>query len=600
MPLIVWIVTVLADQVTPYPLPVGDTASSVYSVTVNGTSVPVSNSRDASYAHFAFTGTARVVVTVSQAVNSYRLSPAAADVVPQARGSTIEWTLNRPRKLILHHVNGLAEKLCILAEPPEEDPPRAGDPGVVVLGGVDATGATDVSAGLQAALDSVPAGGTLCIPAGRYGFTTLQMRTGRNVYLAPGSALVASGTGASPGPTAQVSFTGVTDVTVSGRGVIDGRGYALRKAVNGREEGRSLISVAHGATSSRVNLSGILVRNPPVYSCIVFNTVDWRFSNVKFITDADFANRDGIAPHNSRRLIVDDCFFLTSDDCFVVSTTRPDIDLDAVVKNCVMYNSFSGAFIRHGPWIGDNTRGFTAENIDMIQGCEKAGNEAAIAFYAGGALRDVRYRNIRVEDPRGRLIYMVTDWKDHYAGVQRGSVSGVVFERLTCDGKGLVHLKGAGPSESIGQVAFMDFTYRGKAVLGPKDCDFAASGAVKDVTFVAGSSPVVSLSTSSLDVDSRTPAEVMVTRSTTTAMPLTVGLRVRGTAKAGIHYAALPASVTIPANERSARLTVQARGAPLPGGRATILVDLDHSRSRDYMLGSEYRVQLTLVDQRTE
>lgn len=195
---------------------------------------------------------------------------------------------------------------------------------------------------------------------------------------------------------------------------------------------------------------------------------------------------------------------------------------------------------------------------------------------------------------------MVTDWKDHYAGVQRGSVSGVVFERLTCEGKGLVHLKAAGPSESIGPVTFVDFTYRGKAVLGPKDCDFAASGAVKEVTFVGGSAPVVSLSTSSSEVDPRSPTELRVTRSTVTPMPLTVGLRVRGTGKGGVDYAALPAAVTIPANERTARLTVQARKAPQLGDRATILVDLDHSVSRDYMLGSEYRVQLTLVERRTE
>lgn len=471
--LIAWMATVLAGQVTPYPLPVGDTPSSVYRVKVNGTDVPVSNSRDASYAHFAFSGTARVAVTVSQAVKSYRLSPAPADLAPTVRGSTIEWTMTRPRKLILHHVNELDEKLCILADPPEEDPPRPGDPGVVVLSGVDATGATDV--------------------------------------------------------------------TVRSRGVIDGRGYALRKAVNGREEGRSLISVAHGGSSSRVTLRDVIIRNPPVYSCIVFDTVDGRFSNVKFITDSDYANRDGIAPHNARRLIVDDCFFLTSDDCIAYSTTRPGLDLEAVVKNCVLYNTVSGAFIRHGPWIGDGTRGFTAENIDMIQGCEKAGNEAGIAFYAGGALRDIRYRNIRVENPRGRLIYMVTDWKDHDAGPRRGSISGVVFERLTCEGKGLIHLKAAGPSESIGPVAFMDFTYRGKGVLRPEDCDFAASGEVRGITFVAGSSPVVSLSASSPEVEDRSSAELRVTRSTagrsspsaTTTSPGSAAARARRSGRCG-------------------------------------------------------------------
>jgi len=586
-------------SVTPYPLPIGDAASSVFSVTVNGTNIPVSNSRDASYAHFAFTGTAQVAVTVSQAVQSFRLSPAAAGAAPTVRGSVIEWTLTRPRKLILHHVNSLGEKLCVLADPPEEAPPRPGHPGVVVLDGVDATGATDVSAGLQAALDGVPEGGTLLIPPGRYAFTTFSMRSGKNCYLSPGSVLQASGVGKGPDSTAQISFTGVKNVTLSGCGVIDGRGYVLRKAVDGREEGRPLISVAHGGRSSNVTIRGVFIRNPPVYSCIVFDTSDWRFTNVKFISDADYANRDGIAPHNARGLIIDDCFFLTSDDCIAYSTTRSGIDLAAVVKNCVMYNSVSGAFIRLGPWIGDRTRNFTAENIDMIQGCEKAGNEAGIAIYAGGALNDIRFRNIRVEDPHGRLITMVTRWKDHYAGDKRGNITDVVFEQLSCDRKGAIDLKAAGQPESIAKIAFRDFTYLGTKVLRPQDCDFSSSGTVEDVTFSAGATPVVSIRPSAAEADARSPAELVVTRSSRSPSSLTVGPVVRGTAKAGIHYASLPAEVTIPANQESVRVAVTPLIAEDSDRRPTVLVDLDHSGSRSYLLGPDYRAQITLLASKT-
>ncbi len=591
--------TATPDSVTPYPLPFGDATSSVYSVTANGTSVPVSNSRDASYAHFAFTGTARVAVTVSQTVHAFRLSPAAAGAAPTIRGSVIEWTLTQPCKLILHHVNSLGEKLCILADPPEEAPPRPGVPGVVVLGGVDATGGTDVSAGLQAALDGVPEGGTLFIPAGRYGFTALSMRSGKNCYLAPGSVLQASEIGKAPGSTAQLSFTGVNNVTLSGGGVIDGRGYALRKAVGGREEGRPLISVAHGGRSCNVKIRGVFIRNPPVYSCIVFNTTGWRFTNVKFITDSDYANRDGLAPHNAQRLAVEDCLFLTSDDCIALSTTRPGIDLAAVVKNCVMYNSSSGAFIRLGPWIGDHTRNFTAENIDMIQGCEKAGNEAGMAIYAGGALEDIRFRNIRVEDPHGRLITMVTRWKDHYAGDKRGTIADVVFERLSCEGKGAIDLQAAGPTESIAKIAFRDFIYRGRKVLRPQDCDFSSSGTVDDVTFSAGATPVVSIRPSALEGAARSPAELVITRSSRSSSSLIVGLVVRGTVRAGVHYVPLPAQVAIPADQESVHVAVIPLNAEDPDRRSTVLVELDHSVTRSYLLGPDYRVQITLAASKT-
>ncbi|HLY72497.1 MAG TPA: hypothetical protein VKU80_00125, partial [Planctomycetota bacterium] len=59
-----------------------------------------------------------------------------------------------------------------------------------------------------------------------------------------------------------------------------------------------------------------------------------------------YADREGIAPHPARRLIVDDCLFLTSEDCIACSTARPGIELAAIIKKGVMYNSSSGALTR--------------------------------------------------------------------------------------------------------------------------------------------------------------------------------------------------------------------------------------------------------------
>jgi hypothetical protein len=131
---------VTPDAVTAIDLPPGDALSANYRVSVNGVSIPVAASRDASYARFAFTGTARVTVTYAKAITAYRLSPEAAGLASTVSGTSLSFTLDRPRKLILHHVNGTAEKLCLLAEAPETDPVRSGGPGVVTLSGVDATG----------------------------------------------------------------------------------------------------------------------------------------------------------------------------------------------------------------------------------------------------------------------------------------------------------------------------------------------------------------------------------------------------------------------------------------------------------------------------
>jgi hypothetical protein len=77
--------------------------------------------------------------------------------------------------------------------------------------------------------------------------------------------------------------------------------------------------------------------------------------------------------------------------------------------------------------------------------------------------------------------------------------------------------------------------------------------------------------------------------------PLIVGLTVRGTANPGLHYAPLPTTVTIPPNQRSVSLALHPMAPAAPGGPTTVLIELDHSASRGYLLGPDHRVQVALV-----
>jgi hypothetical protein len=582
------------DSVTAIALPPGDAMSTSYRVSVNGVRVPVAASRDASYARFAFTGTARVTVTCAAAITSYRLSPETAGIPAVVSGSALEFALDRPRKLILHHVDGITEKLCLLAEAPETEPVRSGDPGVVTLTGVDASGATDVTAAVQQAIDALLPGGTLLIPRGVYGFTTLRLKAATTVYLAMGAMLKA--TGSSQG---QVVLGGAHGAALRGQGVIDGDGDRHRAAVGGNENlCRPLLAVAAGQTTTGVTIDGLVLRNPPAWTAILFDTVDWRIQNLAIVCNDLYPNRDGIDPHNAEGLVLDDCLFLTSDDCIAYSTTRTNVNLRTVIKNSVMYNSNSGACVRIGPWIGDGTRNVTFENLDLIQGCELAGNEAALAIYAGGDLSDVRYRAIRAEDPRWRLATMVTSWIDFYAGAQSGSVTNVLFEDLSCREQGyLLFNPGAlGATPPIQNLAFTGFVYRGQTVSNPAGCDWSANGTPPSaVSFAPTAAPTVSLAMTSPAVSWPSAAKLVVSINAPAATATLVPLTVRSAGTSGTHFQTVPASVTIPAGLTAVRTVIRPLLPSYAGDRLAVVVEAEHSGARAYLLSQSYRAMTTLV-----
>src|SRR4051812_9291217 len=96
---------------TIYPKMPDAAASSTYGVTVNGQSVPVqlypTSTGNISFACFAFTGSANVVVTVNEAVSTFTLSPKSYNIPALVSGRTISLSLSKPQRLVLRNVNSL-------------------------------------------------------------------------------------------------------------------------------------------------------------------------------------------------------------------------------------------------------------------------------------------------------------------------------------------------------------------------------------------------------------------------------------------------------------------------------------------------------------
>ena len=103
--------------------------------------------------------------------------------------------------------------------------------------GIRSDGTTDNTTSIQKALDfiSEKGGGTLEFSVGRYLTGSIQLRDGVDIYLREGAVIVGStNIYAYKGAKGIFWGEGVKDVTIEGKGVIDGRGPALLDNIDGQ------------------------------------------------------------------------------------------------------------------------------------------------------------------------------------------------------------------------------------------------------------------------------------------------------------------------------------------------------------------------------
>lgn len=103
--------------------------------------------------------------------------------------------------------------------------------------GIRSDGTTDNTTSIQKALDfiSEKGGGTLEFSVGRYLTGSIQLRDGVDIYLREGAVIVGStNIYAYKGAKGIFWGEGVKDVTIEGKGVIDGRGPGLLDNIDGQ------------------------------------------------------------------------------------------------------------------------------------------------------------------------------------------------------------------------------------------------------------------------------------------------------------------------------------------------------------------------------
>ncbi|CAN5348097.1 hypothetical protein BH09VER1_BH09VER1_28070 [soil metagenome] len=404
--------TLLPYAPTPESVPSQD-----YTVTVDGQPIPVERLGAISYARFQFTGQVQVAIRASHPIAHSTISPVSYQIPATTTGDTLSFPLTQPRSLIIS-VDAL-DQLLLFADSPETDAPASSGPGIINLATylpphrpLD----TPVTAAFQKALDDTSAlhhgaGGTLYVPPGLYLTGQLTLRSHVHLYLPAGVLLrsVAPFTpqnfprqGTNPVDSSFLFISDATGASLTGRGVIDGNGLAVRQG-----DPTANVKLLRAVRSSALRISGLYFRNSSRWSLHLLHSDDVTLQDIKLINDTRgqptpqgfrkflVTNTDGLDIDASSHVTLRDSFIYTGDDATTIKVTgylhlqRPCDHI--TIQHNVLWSYKCG--IRIGDETRDDLHDITFRDNDIVH------SDRAIAIYSrdGGRLFNLNLLNNRTE-----------------------------------------------------------------------------------------------------------------------------------------------------------------------------------------------------------
>ncbi|HPG40052.1 MAG TPA: glycosyl hydrolase family 28 protein [bacterium] len=268
---------------------------------------------------------------------------------------------------------------------------------------VTGDGFTPETATIQKAINACAqnGGGTVYFPAGEYCTGTLQLFSNMNLFLEAGAVLLASTDTAAYDYQSQYGFGGsgagrktgllvaanAENITLSGHGVIDGRGEVFMKMAEMQSsagldrsytrQGQDYLHPRFGnadgpvmwkgsyeerpgtmvifANCKNINIQNITLRNSPNWSLHFANCDDADVDGISIDNNLLIPNSDGIDCYDSQNIRISNCDIRAGDDAIAVIGCK-----NLVVTNCTLLSRSAG--IRLG--YGDNDiKNCTFQNI---------------------------------------------------------------------------------------------------------------------------------------------------------------------------------------------------------------------------------------------
>lgn len=250
-------------------------------------------------------------------------------------------------------------------------------------------------------------GGTIYFPPGEYVTGTIELKSNMTLYLEGGCTILGSERPEDypmitketlpgynrEGHSGLVKAFKAKNVTITGRGTLDGRGYNWWDHPENEHRPRAVQPIL----CENVRISGITIINSAMWTvhpvCCTNVTID----GITINNPANSPNTDGINPESCSFVHISNCHVDVGDDCVTIKSGTEDDDLqkqypceNITVTNCTMYSGHGGVVI--GSEMSGGVKNVTISNC-VFNGTDR-GIRIKTRRKRGGSVEDIRVCNI--------------------------------------------------------------------------------------------------------------------------------------------------------------------------------------------------------------
>lgn len=440
-------------------------SSEGYQFTCEGEDIPIISFKHYHYVSFDMTKPVKVALKPGCPIHSFEISPKSRGIEGIENHGEICFTLTHSGYVMVR-IND-TERFFIFAEDPEELPVAAVN---IMDLGVDNTGKTDVTEQIQQAIEqTAQQGKTLFFPTGTYFCRQLRLVSDTHLHLSRGAVIQAQVCSPdnymSDDEVKTRKFIYIKDaqnVKITGRGIINGNGQALRATYGDLARMRLIMAV----NSSNIQLEGIMLQDPGSWNTQILKCRDVIIRRVKLMNDIDLSNTDGFDPDATCNMLIENCFAYCSDDNVAIKTTGNGgylEDVDGItVRGCVFLTKKSSLKV------GTETRGNSMRNI-VFENNDVLESDRGMALYVsdGAVFEHIQYISNRFErnhpDAKQAGIHFVVNRRNPDSKL--GKMKDILIQDCSFEIPFPKHseIKYPGPDEGI-EVRIENLKIRGKRV----------------------------------------------------------------------------------------------------------------------------------------
>lgn len=254
-------------------------------------------------------------------------------------------------------------------------------------------------------------GGTVYFPPGRYVTGTIELKDNMTLFLDSGAVILGSDDPKDypmitketlpgynrEGHSGLVKALKRSNVTITGRGVIDGRGMNWWNNPKNEHRPRAVQPIL----CDNVLIEGITIKNSAMWTVHPVCCSNVTINGITIKNPSDSPNTDGINPESCSNVHISNCTIDVGDDCLTLKSGTEDDDLqkqypceNIVVTNCTMLNGHGGVVI--GSEMSGGVKNVTISNC-VFNGTDR-GIRIKTRRKRGGCIEDVIISNILMND----------------------------------------------------------------------------------------------------------------------------------------------------------------------------------------------------------